>query len=160
MVSHREANVLLMVSHREANVLLMASHGEANVLLVGVSQGSYGRKLNLDINYKGPLLLTRRYSKPFFDQFHRSAFETIRRDERKLRTHALFKNEIGPEIYLQNMKNPAVRSQVTKFRLSNHSLMIELSRHRKIHKELRFCQFCPDKVETEAHSLIHLLTTC
>ena len=33
--------------------------------------------------------------------------------------------------------------------------MIELGRHRKIPKELRFCQFCPNKVETEAHSLIH-----
>ena len=112
---------------------------------------------------------TRRYSKPFqtnfiihkkifqtlSDQFHRSAFETIRRDGSKLRTYALFRNEIGPEIYLQNMKNPAVRSQVTKFRLSNQSLMIELGRHRKIPKELRFCQFCPNKVETEAHLRIH-----
>ena len=53
------------------------------------------------------------------------------------------------------MKNTAVRSQVTKFRLSNHSLMIESGRHRKIPKELRFCQFCPNKVETEAHFLIH-----
>ena len=39
-------------------------------------------------------------------------------------------------------EKPAVRSQVTKFRLSNHSLLIELGRHREIPKELRFCQFC------------------
>jgi hypothetical protein len=39
--------------------------------------------------------------------------------------------------------------------LSNHSLMIEYGRYKKIPKELRFCHFCPNTVETEAHFLIH-----
>ena len=58
-------------------------------------------------------------------------------------------------MYLSKVKNPAARSQVTKFRLSNHSLMIEYGRYKKIPKELRFCHFCPNTVETEAHFLIH-----
>ena len=58
--------------------------------------------------------------------------------ESKLLIYAPFKNKIGFETYLRNVKNPAAKSQVTKFRLSNHSLLSELGRHRKIPKKLRF----------------------
>ena len=44
---------------------------------------------------------------------------------------------------------------MTKFRLSNHKLMIEKGRHQNTHKELRICPFCT-KVEDE----IHFLTNC
>ena len=43
---------------------------------------------------------------------------------------------------------------MTKFRLSNHSLMIEIGRHKGIPKEHRFCPFCPNTVETEIHFLL------
>ena len=43
---------------------------------------------------------------------------------------------------------------MTKFRLSNHSLMIEIGRHKEIPKERRFCPFCPNSVETEIHFLL------
>ena len=112
-------------------------------------------KDSLEVNGMSGLFLNNYENKPPFihkkifqtlsDQFHQTAFEIIRKDESKLRTYALFKNEIDFETYLRNVKNPAVRSQVTKFRLSNHSLMNESGRHRKIPKELRFCQFCPKK---------------
>ena len=131
---------------RKTNVLLMASHRETmeeNLTWLSTINDA------LEINGMRCLFFNKRIFQSLSDQFHQSAFETIRRDESKLRTYALFKNEIGPEIYLQNVKNPAIRSQVTKFRLSNHSLMIELGRHRKIPKELRFCQFCPNKVDTK-----------
>ena len=54
-----------------------------------------------------------------------------------------------------NIKNFDIRSNVTKFRLSNHRLTIETGRHTtpKTPKEERFCPFCPGKVEDEYHFL-------
>ena len=91
------------------------------------------------------------------DSFHQNAFEMIKSETSKLRTYALFKTEIGLENYLFEIKNVAVRVHVTKFRLSNHRLMIETGRHTKnkkddkIPKEKRFCPFCPRKIENEFH---------
>ena len=59
------------------------------------------------------------------------------------------------ENYLLRIKNSKVRVQVSKFRLSNHKLMIETGRHRKLAKENRICPFCPCSVETEIHFLFH-----
>ena len=65
-----------------------------------------------------------------------------------------FKKEIGFENYLVKIKNLAVRTQVTKSRLSNHHLMIEVGRHKGTPKDLRFCPFCPQYVENEFHFLL------
>ena len=35
--------------------------------------------------------------------------------------------------------------------------MIEIGRHKNIPKELRFCPFCPNVVETEMHFILHCL---
>ena len=68
-------------------------------------------------------------------------------------THFLKKN-IGFEKYLSGTKNVSVRIQVTKFRLSNHRLMIEVGRHLGIqNEEERLCPFCPQQVENEFHFL-------
>jgi hypothetical protein len=90
------------------------------------------------------------------DSFHQSAFSEIRKDTSKLRTYALFKREVGLENYLTEMKNVYDRVQVTKFRLSNHRLMIEVGRHTNTPKEQRFCPFCPNLVENE----LHFMFTC
>ena len=45
---------------------------------------------------------------------------------------------------------------MTKLRLSDHNLLIETGRHKKIPKNKRFCPFCPQKVEDE----IHLMVEC
>ena len=42
---------------------------------------------------------------------------------------------------------------MTKFRLSNHRLAIETGRHNNTPLEMRFCTFCPDKIEDETHFL-------
>ena len=88
------------------------------------------------------------------DEFHQNAFATIQDETSKLRTYSLFKSKIGFENYLNTIKNKAIRTEITRFRLSNHQLMIEIGRHRKIPKNLRFCPFCPDTIETEIHFLI------
>ena len=45
-------------------------------------------------------------------------------------------------------------SLFTKFRLSNHSLMIEKGRYTNIELGDRSCPFCPDQVENEIHFLV------
>ena len=90
------------------------------------------------------------------DIFHQNAFQTISNPESKLRTYSLFKTKVGCEEYLHTLKNTALRQSFTKFRLSNHLLNIEKGRHTtpKTPKEVRFCPFCPNKVEDEQHFLI------
>ena len=56
------------------------------------------------------------------------------KEQSKLRTYAFLKTEIGFEKYLIEIKNPALRTEITKFRLSNHSLMIETGRYKNIPK--------------------------
>ena len=88
------------------------------------------------------------------DNFHESSFGMIRENSSKLRTYALFKTEPGIEKYLTDIKNITMRQEVTKFRLSNHRLAIETGRHDGVEPDKRFCPFCLDKVENEAHFLL------
>ena len=87
------------------------------------------------------------------DNFHQVAFGEIQQDTSKLRTYAILKREAGFENYLNDIKNVSDRILVSKFRLSNHRLMIEVGRHEKIPipREQRFCPFCPGAVEDELH---------
>ena len=86
-----------------------------------------------------------------YDDFHQTSFDTIKKDESKLRTYSLFKTEIGLERYLVETKNVTDRVATTKFRLSNHKLMIEVGRHDDTPRERRFCPFCPHAIENEFH---------
>ena len=43
---------------------------------------------------------------------------------------------------------------LSRFRLSNHNLMIEKGRHLKIDKSDRKCFFCTNQIENESHFLI------
>ena len=88
------------------------------------------------------------------DILHQDSLANINSGSSKLRTYALFKNSTGFETYLSDIKNVLVRTKVTKFRLSNHRLMIEVGRHQGIkNEEERRCPFCPLKVENEFHFL-------
>ena len=87
------------------------------------------------------------------DIFHQNTLEKIRDNNHKLRTYAIYKKKIGLEDYLINVKNISERINISKFRLSNHRLMIETGRHRGLGKEERICPFCPNKVEDEYHFL-------
>ena len=83
------------------------------------------------------------------DQFNSDALSSIRNPENKLRTYGLFKLEVGRELYLSEIKNKKMRTQLTKLRISDHNLMIEKGRHKGVHKDLRFCPFCQGTVEDE-----------
>ena len=96
--------------------------------------------------------------KAMIDQFNSDALSSIRNPENKLRTYGLFKLEVGRELYLSEIKNKKIRTQLTKFRISDHNLMIEKGRHKGVHKDLRFCPFCQGTVEDELHFLINCPT--
>ena len=83
------------------------------------------------------------------DMFHQDFFSDIRRDDRKLRTFSLIKNERGYETYLSEITWIKARRSLTKLRLSNSSLMIEKGRHSNVDKCLRFSPSCHNNVEDE-----------
>jgi hypothetical protein len=70
----------------------------------------------------------------------------------KLKFYNTFKTEYQLEKYLSTIKNPTERKTLTKFRVSNHKLMIELGRYKKIPREERLCEICQSgEVEDEYH---------
>ena len=72
----------------------------------------------------------------------------------KLKTLAHLKNNIVCENYLLSVDNIANRTALTKFRLSDHNLMIEKGRHQNVAICDRTCPFCPDQTENELHFLL------
>ena len=87
-------------------------------------------------------------------QFQADSLSTINNPEHKLRTYALMKTEVGLENYLQTIRNVGIRTQFTKFRISDHNLEIEKGRHRGLSSDERLCPFCKYKVEDEIHFLL------
>ena len=62
---------------------------------------------------------------------------------------------LNPEKYMQVINNYFIRRQLTRFRISNHRLLIEESRHRGIDPTDRTCKFCDmNCVENEIHFLL------
>ena len=88
------------------------------------------------------------------DIFHQNSFPQINKENGKLRTYRHLKSDIGFEEYFDFISNESDRVMLTRFRLSNHQLMIEKGRHLNIVKEERFCPLCPYAVEDETHFLI------
>ena len=73
-------------------------------------------------------------------------------------SYVLFKNRISMESYLYNIKSPKLRNALARFRLSNHSLMIEKGRQMRprIERSERKCLVCVTEVENE----LHFVTQC
>jgi len=75
----------------------------------------------------------------------------------KLRTYVKFKNTFETESYLKSTKMFYIRRLITKFRVSNHRLEIELGRYTKPSTpvEERLCKICNEnKTEDEFHCII------
>ena len=72
-----------------------------------------------------------------------------------LRTYVQFKTEFEMEEYLLVVKDYKIRKCISKFRLSNHNLMIEKGRHMKpkVPIEVRVCNLC-NVIEDELHFLM------
>ena len=74
----------------------------------------------------------------------------------KADTFKEFKNHMRMENYLNIIKSRKQRVSFSKFRLSDHCLMIEKARHQRFvpDRQHRVCPFCPTEVEDEIHFLI------
>ena len=145
----------------EANCLILASHRDAmeeNHLWITSIRNDLEKNdmLNFFINSYDdkPPFINKRIFQTLTDGFHQVAFASINEESSKLRTYATFKKSIGYETYLSDIKNATVRRRISKFRLSNHALIIETSRHNRVPKELRVCPLCPNSMETEVHFLL------
>ncbi len=60
----------------------------------------------------------------------------------KLSFYSKFKRQYQLEDYLNTIKDPSIRRMYTKFRISNHKLLIEYGRYQKIPREERICKHC------------------
>ena len=104
----------------------------------------------------------RKLSKPKLCNIIKEEFNTLWQTQittfPKADTYTQFKNRVKFESYLADIKNRNHRVAFTKYRLSDHCLMIEKGRHKRpvLPREERFCPFCPSTVENE----IHFLTQC
>ena len=85
--------------------------------------------------------------------FQEAAFEELENSS-KLKTLSILKTNFACENYLLSVSNTANRIALTKFRLSNHHLMIEKGRYENRPLCDRTCPFCPDQIENEFHFLI------
>ena len=144
----------------DANDLLIASYQDAiNEGLPWISQIKTTLETNgflslyLDDHSTKPVFVFKKLSERLIDSFHQEAFENITKETSKLRNYGLFKKDKGFEPYLVEIKNTSIRKIVTKFRLSNHKLMIEVGRHQGLNIEDRLCPLCRDSVENEFHFL-------
>ena len=73
----------------------------------------------------------------------------------KLDSFARYKTELNLSKYLSHIPNPFHRAVLAKLRTTNHSLEIELGRHRNIPRMDRACRICKTgAVETEQHFLL------
>ena len=74
----------------------------------------------------------------------------------KLRTYRLFKRIFTFENYLLDIKNINCRKLVTKVRVSDHNLQIEVGGRAipRIPPEERYYQFCKFSVEDEFHYIM------
>ena len=77
-------------------------------------------------------------------------------NSRKLSFYSKFKKLYNQEDYLTFIKDPSQRRMLTKFRISNHKLLIEYGRYQKILREERHCKTCnTGAFEDEFHFSFH-----
>ena len=92
------------------------------------------------------------------DNYDRYWLNEIRSNSPKATTYVTFKSSINTEKYLISLKNKKQKNTLSRFRLSNHELLIEKGRHMrpKLERTDRRCFFCQDEVEDE----LHFITKC
>ena len=150
-IRNKKANYLVTLSYKNA---------EQNSLECGTKVKSCLEQNGMLSSYtrapQHPCLNTHtKLYKRLSDVFYQSAFESINKQDSKLRTYSLIKASVEIENYLITTRNINARVCLTKFRLSNHKLMIETGRHHKVPKTERFCPFCHGMIEDEIHFLIN-----
>ena len=67
--------------------------------------------------------------------------------------YVLFKNTVNFENYLDEIDNMKHKTSLSRFRLSNHNLLIEKGRHMRprLERNERKCFNCKNRMEDESH---------
>jgi hypothetical protein len=88
--------------------------------------------------------------------FENCFFSFMQSDEnRKLSTYKHIKRNYCIEPYLSCIEDPYIRKEVTCFRISAHSLRIEIGRYKNIDRDKRTCLICnSDEIEDEFHFMM------
>ena len=89
---------------------------------------------------------------------YQNSFKEIDSENSKLRTYAKLKTDAKFEEYLNSVGNIMDRTALTKFRLSNHELMIEKGRHQGLDENQRTCPTCKNGIESKQHFLMSCTT--
>ena len=145
------------IKNGDGNILIVNSHHNAQEKALDWNQtichllAKYGMQYRTTENAPG---LGNAFIGRAHDIFHQEALGKIVKPESKLRTYGLIKLNSGKEEYLDLIRNTKHRQYLTKFRLSNHRLMIETGRHMNLPKEERLCQVCGEGIEDEIHFLV------
>ena len=85
--------------------------------------------------------------------FSECALDYLASQDGKLYLYKMFKKSYKFEKYLE-IPNFDYRRAVTKFRLSDHKLPIELGRSQNIERDRRFCTLCKNDIGNECHILL------
>jgi hypothetical protein len=89
------------------------------------------------------------------DQYNQEALTGIK-ESSKLKLYSELKTETGTEDYLTYITNIKHRVDLTRLRLSSHSLNIETGRHTSTQRENRICTLCnTNTIEDETHVLVN-----
>ena len=140
---------------KQANTLLTALAEPGNEAVWFAAANNSLNRIGIE---KTDNLIRTQLLKRMKDIFHQESLLVIKSENSKLRTYGEMKTKPGVEPYLLHPMKIEQRIAFTKFRLSNHTLMIEKGRHLKLDKNRRFCPFCPSLIETEHHFLLHCKT--
>jgi hypothetical protein len=78
----------------------------------------------------------------------------------KLDSYRVFKDKFEYEDYLDVINNDKHRIAMSRLRISNHRLQVEVGRYKRplVPRHDRICEFCQDGVEDEAHFLFQCPT--
>ena len=113
---------------------------------------TYANKFNLNLTDVSKDK-TKKYCHDLYDRFWKIELE----NSPKAISYKSYKNNINLESYLIKFKSVKHRISLSRFRLSDHNLMIVKGRHSKPKIEIRErkCYFCRDKIENEEHLLLN-----
>ena len=140
----------IFVNHRNVFVNSNANvyYSSLKRLLNNLGFGNILNDFNFETNYLPSLLQRVR------DQYIQTWHDTLS-NQSKMEYLCLYKNDFEHENYIDIVKNEKYRKELSRFRLSSHSLYIETGRYENVNRQDRLCKVCTQNVlESEYHFLL------
>lgn len=106
-------------------------------------------------------LLKNKINKTINDSYVRKTLDKITsfNESSKFYLYSKLKHKMEPEYYLTFLNNFKIRQLFTKFRMSDHSLKIEMGRYKNIPREERICKNCDLNEIGDEHHFLHQCTS-